>query len=386
MASLGRRIFYTMRSEGAGATRESVAIGLGMFIGCLPLYGLHLAICIGVGWMFGLNRLKMYLAANVSNPFVAPVLLFSELQLGSLLRRGTLHAVSVQTIRTTDLRTFGADLVIGSIAVGALLGVTVGLLTFLSVRESGSEPAFLDLVRAASDRYVTASITAWEFARGKLRGDPLYRTVAYGGVLPGGERLLDLGCGSGLTLALLAEVRTRAQAGTWPTALGQPAVYTRMTGVDIRPRVVQVAREALKDAAEIVVADARDLVPATYDAVLICDVLHMIAFDEQERVLAAARRSLREGGVLVVREADAGAGWRFGAVRLGNALKAIAFGHWAQRFFFRTQEEWARLFAQQGLAVTALPNGEGTPFASVLFRLTAAPVGSARDRTPAHAG
>ena len=36
-------------------------------------------------------------------------------------------------------------------------------------------PLFLDLVRDASDRYITASIVAWEFARGKLRGDPLYR-------------------------------------------------------------------------------------------------------------------------------------------------------------------------------------------------------------------
>jgi len=28
-----------------------------------------------------------------------------------------------------------------------------------------------EIIRRASDRYVGASITAWEFARGKLRGD-----------------------------------------------------------------------------------------------------------------------------------------------------------------------------------------------------------------------
>src|SRR5436190_4426712 len=101
MRSLGRSIFYTMRSEGAGATRESIAIGLGMFIGCLPVFGLHLGLCVAIGGLLGVNRLKMYLAANISNPFVAPLLLFSELQVGSLVRRGTVHPISLTTVQTT---------------------------------------------------------------------------------------------------------------------------------------------------------------------------------------------------------------------------------------------------------------------------------------------
>ena len=386
MRSLGHRIFYAMRSEGAGATRESIAIGLGMFIGCLPVFGLHLVLCVAIGRLLGLNRLKMYLAANISNPVLAPLLLFSELQVGSLLRRGTVHAISLNTLQTTDLRTFGGDLILGSVTLGLLLGVTVGTVTYLLVRASGSDLAFLDLVRSASDRYVTSSITAWEFARGKLRGDPLYRTVVHGGVLPGGGTLMDLGCGSGLMLALLAEARARWRAGTWAHSLGTPATYERLAGVDIRRRVVQVAREALADEADIRLGDADDLAPSAYDAVLICDVLHMIGFDEQERVVAAARRSLREGGVLVVREADGAAGWRFLAVRIGNGLKALVFGRWGQRFYFRSQHEWSALFARQGLGVLVHPNGDGTPFASVLFRLTAVPVASATARISAHAG
>ena len=48
---------------------------------------------------FGLNRLKMYLAANISNPFVAPVLLFSEIQIGAWLRRGAVHPLTLDAIR-----------------------------------------------------------------------------------------------------------------------------------------------------------------------------------------------------------------------------------------------------------------------------------------------
>src|SRR6185503_6632073 len=147
MPSFGRRIIYTMRSEGAGAARESAAIGLGAFIGCLPIFGLHLAVCIALGWLLRLNRLKMYLAANISNPLVAPFLLFAELQVGSFLRRGVFHPISLEAVRTTDVRTFGADLVIGSLVLGAVLGVLLATLTYFSIRASGTDPAFFDLVR-----------------------------------------------------------------------------------------------------------------------------------------------------------------------------------------------------------------------------------------------
>jgi uncharacterized protein (DUF2062 family)/SAM-dependent methyltransferase len=381
-----RRFFYRMRSEGSGAVRESVAIGLGAFVGCLPIFGLHLGACIVLGWLLGLNRLKMYLAANISNPFVAPLLLFSEVQLGSLVRRGVIHSITIDTVRTASLRTLGGDLVIGSIMLGTLLGIVLATVTYLSLRASDTDPAFFDLVRQASDRYLGVSITAWEFARGKLRGDPLYRSIVCSGLLPDGQTLLDVGCGSGLMLALLAEARSRVRSGAWDSGLPRPPLFERMVGIDIRPRVVDVARQALGADAEIFEGDARQLTSSTHDAVLICDVLHMMSFDEQEQVIAVTRRSLRDGGVLVVREADAAGGWRFFVVRAGNRLKSIVLRNWRQRFYFRTQLEWCALFARHGLAVTEMANGGRTPFASVLFRLTAVQAASATSRTHTLAG
>ena len=45
-----RGMFGRLRTEGAGAARETAAVSLGVFIGCLPLYGLHLLICWTLGW------------------------------------------------------------------------------------------------------------------------------------------------------------------------------------------------------------------------------------------------------------------------------------------------------------------------------------------------
>src|SRR4029077_7352253 len=104
----------------------------------------------------------------------------------------------------------GTDIAVGSIAVGTAAGVIGAVLTYLCVRTTEVDADFVELVRAASDRYLNSSIAAWEFARGKLRGDPVYRTVVCSGILAGGGTLLDIGCGSGLTLALIAEARARA--------------------------------------------------------------------------------------------------------------------------------------------------------------------------------
>jgi len=374
--AVGRRIFYGLRNEGAGAPREAAAIGLGVFIGCLPVFGFHLLLCFIAGALLGLNRLKMYLAANISNPFFAPTLLFAELQVGSLMRRGAAHPLTLEAARRTELSVFGADILVGSVAVGVMLGAILAGVTYASVRTTGSD-AFLDLVRSASDRYVTSSITAWEFARGKLRGDPLYRSIVCGGLLPPGGTVVDIGCGSGLTLALLAEARSWSRRAEWPRSWNPPPVFDRIVGIELRPGVVNVAREALGVDAEVIEADARGMPPETCQAVLICDVLHMMPPDAQQHVLAAAVGALTPGGTLIVREADASAGWRFTAVRIGNRLKALAFGHWRQRFHFRTTGEWLGLFASNGLTGEAVPNGEGTPFASVLFRLTVPPIASA---------
>ena len=97
-----RRRFQELRTEGAGARRETAAVALGVFIGCLPLYGLHLTICWLIGYVLGLNRLKMYFAANISNPFVAPWLVVVEVQVGAWLRRGTFHQVNREYIASTS--------------------------------------------------------------------------------------------------------------------------------------------------------------------------------------------------------------------------------------------------------------------------------------------
>ena len=375
-----RHRFVDLRTEGAGPLRETAAVGIGVFIGCIPLYGLHLVICWTLGYLLGLNRLKMYVAANISNPFVAPWLLFAEVQVGAWLRRGSFHALTAATLETTGAAVFGVDLIAGSVFIGAALAVFVAAGTYAVLRTTGDDAAFAELVRRAADRYAGASITAWEFARGKLRGDPVYRATLSTDILPSGETLVDIGCGQGLTLALLAEARRCFESRTWPYE--SPPRFERMIGIETRRRVAAMARAALDGDAEIIEGDARTVSLGRISSVLLFDVLHLIRPDEQETLVSGLASRLPPNGVVLVREVDAAGGWRFTTVWLGNRVKAIVFGSWRQSFHARTAEQWRACFARCGFDVETQAMAGRSPFANVLFRLTVKPDVSESSRRP----
>ena len=160
------------------------------------------------------------------------------------------------------------------------------------------------------------------------------------------------------------------RAGTWSSSGPPPVVFDRLIGIETRPRVAAIARNALGEDATIVEGDARAQVPERSRVVLFFDILHMMPAVDQEQLLASTASVLERGGMILVREPDADAGWRFSAVRASNRAKAVLTGNWRQTFHFRTAEEWTACFARLGFRVDARGTGEGTPFANVLFVLT----------------
>jgi len=218
---------------------------------------------------------------------------------------------------------------------------------------------FAVVLAHASNRYRLGGRTAHRFARGKLRGDPVYRAVLEGGLLSRDGTVLDLGCGGGLMLAVLASARVLSPVSESSTR--------RLLGVESRPKAAEIARGALGDEAEILTDDVRRCPLPSARAILLFDVLNLMPAGDQDALLAAVLASLEPGGVLLVREADAAAGWRFRAVRAGNWIKACWVGRFRQEFHFRSLAEWRRWLEQAGLEVEVRPMGMGTPFGNVLL-------------------
>ena len=138
---LARRFFQNLRLEYPGPNRDAAAIGVGAFIGCLPFFGFHLLLTIMVGRVLRLNRLKMYAAANMSNPVMAPFLLFAEVQTGAWLRRRDAHDLTVEAIRQIDPWSLGGDLLLGSVCVGAVIGTLLTLCTLAAIRPARAAAA-----------------------------------------------------------------------------------------------------------------------------------------------------------------------------------------------------------------------------------------------------
>jgi uncharacterized protein (DUF2062 family) len=125
----------------AHLTPESIglAVGLGVLIGCLPIYGLHIFACVAVARWLKLNQPLMYAAANISNPVFAPFLISGQIAIGEWLRHG-----GPPPSRTIEEGTFWSMLsqapdlfvscLVGSVITGVVLGILLGAGALLAAR------------------------------------------------------------------------------------------------------------------------------------------------------------------------------------------------------------------------------------------------------------
>lgn len=122
-----------------------LGVGVGVFIGCLPLYGLHLGICVAAAAALRLNPPLVYAAANISNPLFAPMLITAELVIGERLRHGRLPGMHLEATTVWEMASAGGDLflscLLGSLILGSALGLGLGGLALtLARRRAAATP------------------------------------------------------------------------------------------------------------------------------------------------------------------------------------------------------------------------------------------------------
>jgi SAM-dependent methyltransferase len=231
-----------------------------------------------------------------------------------------------------------------------------------------NERAFRDaLIDAASTPYRQAGPFAWHFARGKVRNDPAYLGILKLGLIAPCARVLDLGCGQGLIASTLLAADTLRRAEAWPAGWPAAPAGVQVRGMELMPRDVERARQALADRVTIEQQDIRTADYGTADAIIILDVLHYLTPSDQEAVLARVHAALSSDGVLVLRVGDAGAGLPFRMSLWVDRIVTFVRGHRIAAMHCRTLSEWTALLGRLGFVVTAVPMSAGTPFANVLL-------------------
>jgi SAM-dependent methyltransferase len=229
------------------------------------------------------------------------------------------------------------------------------------------------LLAAATAPYRRAGRFAYYFARGKLRGDPVYRELLRDGLLRERARILDLGCGQGLIAAWLLAAAECERRGTWPRDWAPPPRPTSIRGIELRPRAADRARRAFGERVEIDEGDIRTADFGRADVVLLLDVMQYLDPASQRAVLCRVRAALPEQGLLLLRVGDRQAGWRFQATRLVDQCVLAMRGQWSFRQHCRSVVDWRTLLGDCGFGSEIRPMSAGTPFANVLILATARP-------------
>ncbi len=125
-AELRRTGWKRLRGGELTPARAAVSVAVGLFIGCLPVFGLHLPLVLAVCLPLELDAPVAYLAANVSNPLVAPWLIVAEVQTGSWLRTGAFVGFDAAMARSAGIGGFASFAAIGAVVVGAVLAALGG--------------------------------------------------------------------------------------------------------------------------------------------------------------------------------------------------------------------------------------------------------------------
>jgi SAM-dependent methyltransferase len=223
------------------------------------------------------------------------------------------------------------------------------------------------LLDSACEPYRNAGRFAYYFARGKLRADPVYRSILELGLLSGRAKVLDLGCGQGLLTAWLRAAEGCYRRGTWPRAWPPAPQALSTRGIELMARDVARARSALGSAVEVSQADIRSAAFGSVDAVVILDVLHYMPPQAQIDVLQRVRAALPREGLLLLRVGDAGAGLRFRYGQWSDKLVMLLRGHAFVAQYCRSVAQWKAVLSECGFVCEARPMSQGTPFANVLL-------------------
>jgi SAM-dependent methyltransferase len=223
------------------------------------------------------------------------------------------------------------------------------------------------LIDTAAAPYRSAGRFAWHFARGKLGGDPVFVGLLEHGLIGNKARVLDIGCGQGLLASWLLSAKAAQKNGTWPAHWPAAPNPASIHGIELMPRDVARARQALGNAAQFTVGDMCSTNFGQADTVVILDVLHYVSIEAQNDVLRRVRDALAPRGRLILRVGDAAAGLPFLMSVWVDRVVTFARGHRNSRMYCRPLAQWMGALQELGFRVTSLPMNKGTPFANILL-------------------
>jgi len=121
-----RGAVHQLAQQNASTPRLALGVGIGVLVGATPFYGFHLLIGALLGRVLRINQLAIFLGEQIALPFIAPFLAFACIQTGHLVLEGRWLEHSELKLSVEAARAFFEAWLVGGVVFGALLGVTLG--------------------------------------------------------------------------------------------------------------------------------------------------------------------------------------------------------------------------------------------------------------------
>lgn len=119
--------------SGESVMRLSIAVGFGVFMGIIPIWGFQMAVAVVLAHLLKLNKIVVLASSNISIPPCIPFIIFGSLWCGG-------HILGVPTI--ADINTLSIDVawqsflqyLIGSIAFAIAMGLVAWIISYTFIR------------------------------------------------------------------------------------------------------------------------------------------------------------------------------------------------------------------------------------------------------------
>lgn len=353
-----RRSWLSVVREQSSPARLGAAVALGVFWGCVPIWGIQMIVTVASAQLLKLNRLAAFGGCQIGAPPITPFLIWLSVEVGHWLVHGGWAPLSVEAVKAMSrdeiISRFAVSYFVGGTVVGIIGAAIAGPLAAWMIRvarerSSGNAKLTLEELDALNDRLDALPRRYHQYAAWKARLDPLYPTVLP--YLVGRGEVVDLGAGIGMLAALLSgrSPATRIRSVEWDKEKAQMA------------RILLAGTSAVPEE-----GDAFKVELGKPDAICLFDVLHYTPRPQQEELLHRCTQALADRGVLLLRELDPAPGKSGWAERIERWAVQRGWNKGAGVHVWPPVEIKAFLEAR-GFQVEVLPGGRGMFNANALI-------------------
>jgi uncharacterized protein (DUF2062 family) len=181
-----RRAWLELVREQSSPARLGAAVAMGVFWGCVPIWGIQMIVAVASAKLFKLNRLAAFGGCQIGAPPITPFLIWLSVELGHWLVHGSWAPLSVEAVRAMSrseiISRFAVSYFVGGTVVGVFGAAIAGPIVARMIRRSrersaGSARLTLEDLDALDDRLDALPSRYRQYGAWKVRLDPLYPMV-----------------------------------------------------------------------------------------------------------------------------------------------------------------------------------------------------------------